>query len=108
MYQIMLRLIGLYGQEVAALKKADKIKEDLADRLALPEDVLFGAAKLTLSAGRFVLVENHRGILEYGTERIVIGIGRGKIIISGSGLGIAAMNRRQLLVSGRIQTVEWE
>ena len=46
--------------------------------------------------------------MDYGRERIVVSLGRGKLNISGAELVIAAMNRRELLISGRIQSVEWE
>lgn len=107
-YQSMKRVIDLYGQEVAALKKIGILAADLAERLELPEDALLSAAKLSLTAGRRALVENHKGILEYGTERILISTGRGKISLSGSELRLVAMSKSQLLISGKIQNVEWE
>ena len=100
--------IDLYGQGVAALKKIETMALDLSERLSLPEDALLGAAKLTVTAGRRTLVENHRGILEYGTEYIVISTGRGKIRLSGSGLTLVAMNKNELLIRGEIKNVEWE
>ena len=108
MYQTMNGGIDLYGQEVAALKKMGMLASDLAEKLDLPEDALLGAAKLTVTAGRKVLVENHKGILEYGTERIVISTGRGSICLQGGGLQLEAMNRNELLISGKLQNVEWE
>lgn len=81
---------------------------ELADRLDMPEDILLGAAKLTISAGRKALVENHRGVLEYSEERIVVASGRGKLSITGTKLRLAAMNRAELLITGKIQGVEWE
>lgn len=104
----MKHVIDLYGQEVAALKKIGILAADLAERLELPEDALLSAAKLSLTAGRRALIENHKGILEYGTERILISTGRGKISLSGSELRLVAMSKSQLLISGRIQNVEWE
>lgn len=100
--------IDLYGQEVAALKKIGLLASDLAERLDLPEDALLGAAKLTVTAGRRALIENHRGILEYGTERILVSTGRGKISLQGSELKLTAMNKTELLISGRLKVVEWE
>lgn len=93
---------------MAGLKKLDNIASDIAERLELPEDALLGAAKLTVTAGRRVLIENHKGILEYGDARIVIGTMKRKICISGSDLRLVAMSRSELLISGKLQTVEWE
>lgn len=108
MYQVMSRGIDIYGIEVLPVKGIKGLPQELTERLELPGDALLGEAKLTVTGGRRALVENHRGVLEYGEERIVVSAGRGKLSISGSGLGIGAMNRRELLISGRIQCVEWE
>ena len=53
------------------------------------------------------MVENHRGILEYSTERMVISLGREKLVLSGTGLRLLGMNRNELLIGGRLQNVEW-
>lgn len=90
------------------MKSIRKLPQELTERLELPEEALLAAAKLTVTGGKRALVENHRGVLEYGQERIVVSAGRGKLCISGSGLGIEAMNRNELLICGRIQCVEWE
>lgn len=108
MYQVMSRGIDIYGIEVLPVKSIKELPQELTERLELPDEALLGAVKLTVTGGRRAVVENHRGVLEYGEERIVISAGRGKLSIGGSGLGIEAMNRRELLIRGRIQTVEWE
>ena len=108
MYQVMSRGIDIYGIEVLPVKSIKELPQELTERLELPEEALLGSAKLTVTGGRRAGVENHRGVLEYGEERIVVSVGRGRLSISGAGLSIEAMNRRELLVKGRIQTVEWE
>lgn len=90
------------------MKDLKALQGELSDRLDLPEDVLMGAAKASVTAGRRLLVENHRGVLSFSAEQIVISLGRGRLRVSGSALGIKAMNRVQLLIAGRVQTVEWE
>ena len=46
-------------------------------------------------------------ILEYGTERMVISLGREKLVLSGTGLRLLGMYRNELLIGGRVQNVEW-
>lgn len=89
------------------MKKTGVPAEILCERLDLPEDVLVNSLKLTLNGAKRALVENHRGILEYGKNRIVISSKREKLSINGTDLNIIAMNGEQLLIGGRIQSLEW-
>lgn len=91
-----------------ALKKLKAAAEELAERLDLPGEALAGSAKLTVTSDRRALIENHRGIMEYSPERIAVNLARGRIIVSGTGLGIGAMNKSELYITGKIQNVEWE
>ncbi len=90
------------------MKKLRELPEELADRLDIPEELLHPASKLTVTAGRRVLVENHRGVLEYGWERVLVKLDRGRLSVYGEELRLMAMNRGELLISGRIRSVEWE
>ena len=89
------------------LRKHTERMLDLANRLELPEEAVAGAAKVTVTAGRKALIENHRGIMEYGPEKIVISTERGKLSLSGSALRIMAMNQNDLLIGGDLQYAEW-
>lgn len=90
------------------MKKLHNVAEDLAEKLELPPEALGAAAKLSITGGRRALIENHKGILEYGEDRMVIGTERGRIVISGQELLLTAMNKSELLISGKISTVELE
>lgn len=104
----MTAFIALYGTEVTAVKKAKLLLGDLCDRLELPEEAAAGAAKLTITDGRRALVENHRGLLEYGEEQIRISTGRGQIVLRGRDLTLSAMSGKELLIRGKLQSAEWE
>ncbi|MBQ6465251.1 MAG: YabP/YqfC family sporulation protein [Oscillospiraceae bacterium] len=80
---------------------------DFCERLDLPAEAA-GAAKLTITDGKQTLVENHRGLLEYGADQIRVSTGRGQIILRGSGLTLGAMSDRELLIRGRLLSAEWE
>ena len=66
------------------MKKLRELPYELADKLELPEDVLLGSAKLTVTGGRSAVIENHRGVLEYTAERIVVAVPRGKVCLDGT------------------------
>lgn len=94
--------------EVLALNRMRELPAELAEKLDMPEDILYSAPKLSLVAGRRALIENHRGVLEYSPERIVVSLRRGKLCLSGTELWLKAMNGSELLVQGHIRSVEWE
>jgi sporulation protein YqfC len=52
-----------------------------------------------------VLIENHRGILEYNQQIIRIRVNFGEIRICGDHIRLANMNRPQLVVCGQISQI---
>ncbi len=90
------------------MKQIKGLCADLAERLDLPLEALGGAVKLTAVDDRRLLIENHRGVLAYGDEAICVATGRGRITLRGTALRLRAMNRAELLVTGRLQSLEWE
>ena len=89
------------------LKRIKELPQSLADKLMIPPELLPGTGSVNIVGGRQALVEDHRGILEYSEERIVLALKRGKLSLTGSNLQLQAMNRGELLITGRIQNVEW-
>lgn len=51
-------------------------------------------------------VENHKGILAYGDEEIQVSGGVFLIQIRGSGLELRAMTGLELLITGRIDSIQ--
>ena len=90
------------------MKNIKGLCEDLAGRLELPTEALGGAVRLTAVGDQRLLIENHCGLISYGTEEIRVSTGRGQIALRGTGLSMAAMNRAELLITGRLQSLEWE
>lgn len=60
-----------------------------------------------LGDGR-LLVERHRGILQYGTEEILVGTTYGALRVCGENLRLCCMSREQLFVAGAIRSVRAE
>ena len=53
-------------------------------------------------------MENHRGILAYGREEILVSGGKLLIRVRGSELELKAMNAGELLITGTILAIEVE
>lgn len=93
---------------VMKVKEKTSLTQRMLTRLDLPEESLPGAMRITISGSTRVLVEGHRGLLEYAGDRIAAAGPGCRILIKGERLGLAAMDRRELVVSGRIWAVELE
>ena len=80
----------------------------IAKSLAEQTDAMPGVPLIEIGSDRRVLIENHKGILEYGTQRIVVKAKFGVYCVHGCGLTIAKMSKEQLVIFGRIDGVALE
>lgn len=87
---------------------ADKLMKKIADAVDIPADVISATPKITLTGDTRALIENHRGLLEYGGEMISINGGGMTLKLRGDGLELRAMTKREILISGHIWAVELE
>lgn len=87
-------------------RKREGLLEKTAEVLDLPGDVVAGLPRLELTGSRELRMENHKGILAYGSQEIHISGGKLIIKVRGSDLELKAMNASQLLITGDIAGVE--
>lgn len=78
-----------------------------ADRMDLPADVLAGLPRIELIGTQTCLVEPHKGLEEYGMNRVVVNTTAGKVSVLGTDLKIGSMNRVCLCIRGHIDLVCW-
>ena len=83
-------------------KKDQGLLERTAELFDLPADVLAGVAKIELVGTSQLRIENHRGILAYGTQEIHVSGGNVIVKIMGDNLELRAMNGRELLITGQL------
>ncbi len=79
-----------------------------ARRAGIPQESFGTAARITISGGTRVLVEGLRALEEYAPEKITAAVRGGRVIVRGEGLRMEAMDKTELIVSGRIWGVELE
>lgn len=83
-------------------KNKDLISRAMADILEIPKDLVLDIPKITLIGKNEFYLENHRGIIEYSTQRLRINLSRGFLEISGKNLEIKALMPDEIKIEGEI------
>lgn len=84
------------------------LRQQMADWLDLPRDVVLDVPRITLIGDMQLAVENHRGLLEYSSERIAVGAPRGRLAVLGRDLVIGTVSGEVITVRGQIEAVRFE
>ena len=84
------------------------LMERASQALDLPADLLAGLPRLELIGDCQLRMENHKGILSYGTDEIRVSGGKLIIRVVGEELELKAMNASELLISGHLRAGELE
>ncbi|MCD7946730.1 MAG: sporulation protein [Oscillospiraceae bacterium] len=88
--------------------KKDGILERTAELFDLPGDIVAGMPRVVLTGNREFRMENHKGILAYGSEEIHINGGKMIWKVQGTDLELKAMNANELFIMGRILGIQIE
>ena len=85
--------------------RKNRIMELLADSAELETEPMPAQPIIEISGEQRMLVENHRGVSAYSSERILINVEFGAVCVCGCGLRLFRMTREQLVIRGRIDIV---
>lgn len=80
--------------------------EQITNAADMQDEPIPGLPLIEIAGERRVLIENHRGVIEYGSQTIRVKVKYGQVCICGSGLELARMTRGQLVISGRVDAVQ--
>jgi len=73
----------------------------------IPTDALNGRTRIVLTGREQMLIEQHRGIIGYGKEKLTLRLSDGYVSVLGQNLFISEYNHQEILVSGKILSVEF-
>jgi len=85
-----------------------RVLEYIVRRLDLPPEAAAGTARITISGGTQVCIEQHSGLLSCSKTMVEVRCGRQRFRIRGDGLLLRVMNDELLLVTGTIFGVDVE
>lgn len=86
------------------LKK--KFHKLTAEMLEMPQDVVYDLPRLTLIGDRQLYIENHRGVVHFSSEKLMLALSRGQLEVSGSDLVIRTIWTEEVFVEGVITGIQ--
>jgi sporulation protein YqfC len=84
-----------------------KKSERIVTSLALPKDLFLGMPLLSLEGNRTLSIANHRGIVRYSGEAIVVATRTYSIEITGRSLVILRFSREMIEITGVVKSVSF-
>jgi len=78
----------------------------VAEVLEVPRDIVLDLPRITITGNVQMIVENHRGIVEFNPSFIRLRTGTGELRIRGENLKIAWALREEIVIDGRILGLE--
>lgn len=75
--------------------------------LDLPKDIFLGCPNISLCGNREIYISNHRGILSYQPDELIILIKDYQIKIRGKSLNITSYSHDELTIEGYIRSMEF-
>ncbi|VBB06086.1 sporulation protein yabp/yqfc [Lucifera butyrica] len=80
----------------------------LAGFLEIPEDIVLDLPRITMLGNKQLLIENHKGIIEYTSSLVRVKLSQGELIVNGSELMLGNLQIEQILIEGLIGTLKYE
>lgn len=87
------------------MKKYSNLLDKVAIAVDLPGEPVPGCPLVEIAGESRVLIENHRGVLQYGETNICLRVSYGCVKVHGCNLRLIRMTRQQVIITGRIESV---
>ena len=89
-------------------ERSNQNLQNIITTLDLPKDLFLGMPSISLCGNREIYISNHKGILSYGQEEMVILIKDYQLHIKGKSLSIISYSKDDLTIQGYIRSMEFE
>lgn len=90
------------------MKKTRKVKNKIDRILEIPDEIALSAPKVTIIKFEKMIIENYKGILEYQDFYVRLKTSIGIININGFDLTLEEMTSDDILVCGKIESIDFE
>ena len=73
----------------------------------VPSEPLTGKPRIILTGQEALLIEQHRGVISYTQEQLIVRLPQGRLHVQGRGLTLHAYEKQDLCVDGEIISLEF-
>lgn len=88
--------------------KVYRTKQNIAEKLDLPRDIILNMPKITVTGGNEIVIENHKGVVLFGENQVKINSGVGLISIHGERFEILFMGGSTITIGGKFKSIVYE
>lgn len=88
-------------------KRITRIKEKATHMLELPAEVTLDLPKIVITGNTSLIIENHKGIVEYQPNRVRIATNAGLLVLDGKGLSVTDVGKEIILVLGELFNLQF-
>jgi len=83
------------------------IKEQIADLLSLPKELILNLPQVILTGSNEINIENYKNIIEYTETQIRINTNSGILLIAGYNLTLKQITAEYITITGDIVKLEY-
>ncbi|MFY9178115.1 MAG: sporulation protein YqfC [Caldicoprobacterales bacterium] len=88
-------------------KKLQEVKSTVSEMFDLPKEITLNMPKMNLIGNSQMMVENHRGIIEYTPDLIRVNSTTGVIRVRGNQLNLRNIAADDIMINGDIKSIEF-
>lgn len=88
-------------------KRVSSWKKGVTNALDIPVDVLLDELDMRFEGSGKIMVENHKGVVEYNSKRLRFKARKGEVKVEGDDLVLDGFAYGQLVVKGKITSIEF-
>jgi sporulation protein YqfC len=85
-----------------------KAREELAEKLDLPRDIILDIPKITIVGDNEITIENHKGIIIFDNNEVKVNSNVGCISIKGEKFEIRYIGGSTITISGKFKSAIYE
>lgn len=90
------------------LENRKNLSHLFANFMEIPKELVLKLPRVTMLGDMQLLIENHKGIIEYTSSIVRISTGSGELEISGENFVLQAINQEEIAIEGKIFALQFK